>query len=555
MNTRIIKLMFKQFFIVVTLGVLNSHTLIAQNVPDILKNKKVSKTNYLPDFSFAGYHWGEKQIPKGKGKIIFATDYGVIANDGLDDSGALLKALEDTRDMEGDITLQLPPGKIILSEILFIERSNFVLRGAGVGKEGTEIYCPRPMRLMKDPESLKELREYLIEFDKRQREPENNIDLPFSQYAWSGGVIWTQVPGERIKSYTAKYDRSKNVLANVTGGERGEHTLKVSESSNLKVGDVVQLELFNKDGEKGEIIKDMYKETGVKVGSHHWNFPELPIVRQQVKVVSKSGNTVKIKSPLTISIDEAYKARLVEWKHLKEVGIEHLRISFPDAPRIAHHVEEGYNGIYLTRLHNSWVDDVVIINADSGILTEGTANTTIENVVTNGDNKAHYSVAMSGVFNVLVKNLKVQNKVIHPLSFNTFSTKSVYQNCEVLIDPILDQHSGANHQNLFDNIIVHVKPKNNNYPLFKGGGAGYWKPSHGAYNTFWNINVHFLNGLNNNETILLNGMEDGPLARVIGVKGNNPIEIEYGPDAYIEMSNRDISPSSLYNYQLDKRLE
>ncbi len=34
-------------------------------------------------------------------------------------------------------------------------------------------------------EDLKELREYLIEFDKRQREKENNIDLPFSQFAWS----------------------------------------------------------------------------------------------------------------------------------------------------------------------------------------------------------------------------------------------------------------------------------------------------------------------------------------------------------------------------------
>lgn len=527
----------------------------AQNLPEILKSKKVSKENYLPDFSFSGYHWGEKQIPEDKGKVILATDYGVVANDGIDDSKALLKALEETKKMKENIILQLPAGRIILSEILFIERSNFVLRGAGVGEDGTEIYCPRPMRLMKNPESLKELREYLLEFDKRQREPENNIDLPFSQYAWSGGIIWTQVPGERVKSYMAKYDKPKTVLANVIAGERGDHTLKVSETNNLEVGDVVQLELFNKDGEDGAIISDLYKNTGVKVGSHHWNFPNLPIVRQQVKVISKSGNTVKIKSPLTISINKDYGARLVKWQHLKEIGIEHLRISFPDAPKIAHHVEEGYNGIYLTRLYNGWVDDVVIANADSGILTEGVANTTIKNVITKGDNKAHYSVAMSGVFNVLVKNLEVHNEVIHPLSFNTFSTKSVYQNCEVFVAPVLDQHSGANHQNLFDNIRVHVTPENNSYPLFKGGGAGYWKPSHGAYSTFWNIKVHFLSGLDENKAILLDGMKDGPYARLIGVHGNHPIEIQYGPRAYIEMNNQEVLPFSLYNYQLDKRLE
>ncbi len=538
----------------ISLIFLHSDFLIAQNFPEILESKKEIKENYLPDFSFAGYHWGEKQIPENRGRIISSTDFGVVANDSLDDSKALLKALEETKEMEGNIILQLPPGRIILSEILFIERSNFVLRGAGVGKYGTEIYCPRPMRLMKDTESLKELREYLLEFNKRQLEPENNIDLPFSQYAWSGGIIWTQVPGERVKTYMEKYDEPKTTVAQVIAGERGEHTLKVSEMNNIAVGDVIQLELFNKEGENGAIVNDLYKDTGVKVGSHHWNFPTLPILRQQVKIVSKSGNTLKIKSPLTISIREDYRARLVKWDHLEEVGIEHLRISFPDGPKIAHHVEEGYNGIYLTRLYNGWVNDVIITNADSGILTESVANTSIQNVITKGNREAHYSVAMSGVFNVLVKNLKVYNKVIHPLSFNTFSTKSVYQNCEVFVAPILDQHSGANHQNLFDNISVHVVPENNSYPLFKGGGAGYWKPSHGAYSTFWNIKIHFLSSLDQKKPILLYGMKDGPYARLIGVHGNHPLEVKYGPKAYIKMSNHKISPVSLYNYQLEKRL-
>lgn len=538
----------------ISLIFLHSDFLIAQNFPEILESKKEIKENYLPDFSFAGYHWGEKQIPESRGRIISSTDFGVVANDSLDDSKALLKALEETKKMEGNIILQLPPGRIILSEILFIERSNFVLRGAGVGKYGTEIYCPRPMRLMKDPESFKELREYLLEFNKRQLETENNIDLPFSQYAWSGGIIWTQVPGERVKTYMEKYDEPKTTVAQVIAGERGEHTLKVSGMNNIAVGDVIQLELFNKNGEDGAIVNDLYKGTAVKVGSHHWNFPTLPILRQQVKIVSKSGNTLRIKSPLTISIREDYRARLVKWDHLEEVGIEHLRISFPDGPKIAHHVEEGYNGIYLTRLYNGWVNDVIITNADSGILTESVANTSIQNVITKGNREAHYSVAMSGVFNVLVKNLKVYNKVIHPLSFNTFSTKSVYQNCEVFVAPILDQHSGANHQNLFDNISVHVVPKNNSYPLFKGGGAGYWKPSHGAYSTFWNIKIHFLSSLDQKKPILLYGMKDGPYARLIGVHGNHPLEVKYGPKAYIKMSNHKISPVSLYNYQLEKRL-
>lgn len=531
-------------------------TIFAQNTPEIISNKKVISENYLPDFSYAGYHNGEKKTPKNNSKIILASDYGVIANDGLDDSKALLKALEETKNLEGNIVLQLPPGKLILSDILYIERSNFVLRGAGVGEGGTEIFCPRPMMYLPDPDVLEELREYLVHFDKRQIEKENNIDLPFSQYAWSGGMIWTQVLGERVKSYLGKYDTPQTVLATVTKGNRGEHTFYTSDINNLKVGDVVQLELFNKDGENGEIINDLYKNSKVKIGSHHWEFPTLPIVRQQVEIEKINGNKITIKTPLTITIKPNYQAQLIEWKHLKEVGIEHLKITFPNAPRVAHHVEPGYNAIFLTRVYNSWVNDVMLTNADSGILSEEIANTTIENIVTNGSNLAHYTVAMAAVHNVLVKNLSVYNEAVHPLSFNTFSTKNVYQNCEVFTSPVLDQHSGANHQNLFDNITVHLNVnEDNSYPLFAGGGAGYWKPSHGAYSTFWNINVRFLNRLNQTEPFLLNGMEDGAFARVIGVHGNQTLKVNYEPNAYIEFTNYSMEKiPSLYNYQLKKRL-
>lgn len=531
--------------------------LFSQNLPEIINNKKIATENYLPDFSFAGYQFGEKPIPKILENIILATDFGVIPNDGLDDSKSLLKAIEAANKEQGNVVLQLPAGKLILSAVLYLERSNFVLRGAGTGVGGTEIFCPRPMMYFENPTSLNELREYLVEFDKRQIEKENNIDLPFSQYAWSGGFIWTQVPGERVKSYLGKYDTPQVVLAKVVEGKRGEHIIEVSEIDRLNVGDVVQLELFNTEGEQGAIITDLYKNTNVKVGSHHWAFPALPIVRQQVQITSINKNKVTIKSPLTISIKPSYKAQLVEWKHLKEVGIEHFKITFPSTPYVAHHVEQGYNGIFLTRVFNSWVNDIVIENAESGILTEEIANVTIQNIVTQGSNLAHYTVAMAGVHNVLVKNLRVYNKAIHPLSFNTFSTKNVYQQCEVFVNPVLDQHSGANHQNLFDNITVHLSPlANNTYPLFAGGGAGYWKPSHGSYSTFWNLNVQLLSKLDLKVPIELNGMKDGPFSRIIGVHGNHSFIVKYEPNSFQEFINLPINlEPSLYNYQLKSRIK
>ena len=529
------------------------HSIVmGQEIPKILTD---SKTNYLPDFSYAGYHFGEDKIPELNGKIINAEEYGVKANDNLDDSKALLKALKTASAVEGNVILQLPAGRIILSEVLYIERSNFVLRGAGSDEKGTEIYCPRPMMYLKNPESLAELREYLTTFDKRQREPENNVDLPFSQYAWSGGFIWTQIPNERVKSYLDKYEPTPNILAKVSSGNRGEHIISVSEVKGLKVGDIAELQLFNKDGENGEIIKDLYKGANVKPGSHHWNFPKLPIVRQQVEITKISGSKITIKTPLTIAIKPAYQAQLVEWKHLNEVGIEHLRFTFPDIPRVAHHVEPGNNVIFLTRVFNSWVKDVTITNSDSGILAEEISNVTIQDISTDGNHMAHDTVTLGGVHNVLVKNLKIYNKAVHPLSFNTFATKNVYQNCEIFADALLDQHSGANHQNLFDNITVHLTTdKNHSYLLFGGGGAEYWKPSHGPFSTFWNLNVQVSNP--DSKPVLLYGMKDGPFARIIGVNGNAKFEVKYEPNAYIEFLNTSMEKiPSLYDYQLKKRLK
>lgn len=525
-----------------------------QQLPEIIGNKKVVASHYLPDFSYAGYHNGAQAIPETTGQVINAIAYGVIANDALDDTLALKKAIAAASTISGNVVVQLPAGKILLSDIIYIERSNFVLKGMGSGINGTELYFPRPLMYVPNPDGLQELREYLVTLDKRQREKENNIDLPFSQYAWSGGYIWTQVPGERVKSYLQNYETPYDVRATVSKGKRGAKTLEINSNTSLKTGDVVELQLFNKTGKDDPIIYDLYKNTDVKVGSHHWMFPDLPIVRQQVEIAAIKGNKVTLKTPLTVDIKPVYEARLVTWNHLKEVGIEHLSINFPDAPYVAHHVEQGYNGINLTRLYNSWVQDIVINNADSGILTEEIANVTIRNIKTTGTHKAHYTVAMAGVHNVLVERLEVYNLAIHPLSFNTFSTKNVYKDCVVLVAPVLDQHSGANHQNLFDNIKVHINARGlTSYPLFAGGGAGYWKPSHGAYSTFWNIQVVLAH--NNTSTFLLDGMDDGVQARVIGVHSTTPVSINYGPDTYIEATNSVLANiPSLYEYQLKQRL-
>ena len=527
------------------------------DLPLILSDKKVQQQNFLPDFSYAGYANGMRQPDLKAHKLLNVADYQIIADDGLDDSKALIALLDQLTSDNEPVVLQFNPGRYIISSIIFIERNNIVLRGAGSGEHGTEIYFPRPLIYTKPTQELAELREYLIKLNKVQKEKANNIELPYTEWAWSGGFFWSKVPGQRVKKYLDEYDQAISSLSKAKEGTQGKFHFSVDTTKQHKIGQIIELQWYNAKGKNGPLLKELYHDKVNNIGSHHWQYTNLALARQQAEITAIKGNKITINVPLLHNINRDSDVNIAPWQHLSEIGFEHMHFNFAFATRIAHHVEQGFNGLYLTRVYNSWVDDLRFTNADSAILTEEIANVSISNVITDGDKYAHYSVQMGAVHNVLVQDLQVKNAVAHPLSFNTFSTRSVYLNCDIEQQPALDQHSGVNQQNLFDNIRAKVtlEQDSTSYPLFAGGGAGYWKPSHAAYNTFWNIQVNFQNGHNLHQSILLNGMKDGPLARLVGISANLPVKVEYGPDAYIEGENvvYDNVPS-LYRYQLEQRL-
>lgn len=524
----------------------------------ILSDTDVMAANYLPDFSYAGYNHGIGDIPVPNAKIIDVTQYGVIADDEIDDSSGMLKALEAAHKSRKSVVVQLPKGKIIVSEILKIQRGDIVLRGAGSGPEGTNLHFPRPLQMIDKTKSLDELREYIAKYDKRHRVKEKNVDVPFSEYSWSGGFIWIQKEGTRAASYLESKDPKIIELATALKGKVGTKTIAVDSVKSLKVGDVLELQWFNRQGENGALIKEMYGDTKVKIGSHHWTFKDRPLVRQKTEVLLVEGNNVTISDPLLHNISEDVPAQFAKWDHMTDVGIEDLHISFPDAPAFGHHMERGYNAIYLTSVYNGWIRDVSIDNADAGILSYNSANVTISNIETTGDRRAHYSVHAGNVHNMLVKNLTVNNPTVHALSVNTQSTKCVFQNAIVNITPVLDQHAGANHQNLFDNITVRFTAKRDKrgpyFPIWNGSGAGYWQPGHGRYNTTWNLKVNILGGADRLETVELRGIAEGPDARLVGISGNRAFGIKYLPTPYLERLNAPMTDiPSLYDYQLSQR--
>ena len=526
--------------------------------PEILSQATVGNGDYLPDFSYAGYRNGAETLPQASGKVIRVDEFGAKANDGVDDTKAIIAAIAAANDTSGPVIVRFGPGRYRVTDVLKIERSDIVLQGQGSGPGGSTLWFPRPLNQVDNSTSLDELRKYLVDLDKRQREPDKNLDDYFSEYSWSGGFIWIQKPGTRPAPYLEDYDPEIDVLTNVVLGRRGERELRVSSIDDIKAGDIVQVQWLNRDGPEAGIIKSLYGSHASKAGSHHWTFPDRPLVRQTSRVASVEGDAVTLADPLLHDVNERIPAQVASWSGLEHVGIEDLHLAFPNAPWFGHHMEQGYNGIYFTSAFDSWVRNVRTTNADSGILSYNSANLTYRDITTDGDRKAHYGVHMGNVHNVLAENVKVLNPVLHSLTFNTQSTKCVYKDATVFISPTLDQHAGANHQNLFDNVTLHMPAKGSAKgpvaAVFDGSGAGYWQPGHGGFNTTWNLRVLVTGGAFPDETVTIQGLDEGPMARIVGLHGNRDFRLDYRPAPYVEKLNVPLhAVPSLYDYQLAKR--
>jgi hypothetical protein len=166
--------------------------------------------------------------------------------------------------------------------------------------------------------------------------------------------------------------------------------------------------------------------------------------------------------------------------------------------------------------------------------------------------RGHYSIKLGSVYGTLVRNLEVSSHHVHNPSFNTYSRYNVYTDMTIRV-PVFDQHRGANHQNLIDNVDAFYFGRPQVGLLFKGSGTQAFQPRAGAFNTFWNINVEF-GRLEDTAPVQVADEDAAPKARIVGLYGNAPLEVEYGPNPYIEGLNRPgIAVPSLYEYQLRRR--
>lgn len=403
----------------------------------------------LPDFSYAGYHHGEKAIPEIP-VVANVKDFGATGDGETDDTQAIQAAIAATD--QGAILF--PPGRYKISDLILIEKSDLVLRGAGPTES-----------VLWFPQGLEEVRP----LDARTSD-----GLKTTSYSFDGAFI------------TFQGDYRDEPIARVTGtAQRGDLEVEVDSTQGLAPGQRVlltvqettdqSLKTYLYSGDPGDIRRGKQFDT-----------------KMVMRVVTIDGDRVRFDRPLRFETRPEWRPEIRRFDPtVSECGIEGLGFVFANKPYPGHFKERGSNAIEFRHVTDCWIRDITIHNADLGINMVACGNT-VDGVVLTADSErgraeagveactGHHGIQCKHSEDNLFTRFDVQANFIHDLSVehaagNVYAAGRGSNLC-------LDHHKDTPYENLFTDIDCSAGTR----VWLHGGGDALGRPCAG-WATFWNL--------------------------------------------------------------------
>jgi hypothetical protein len=415
------------------------------------RGEKWSPAGRLPDFSYAGYRHGETPIPKG-GKVHSIKTFGAKGDGVTDDTKAFLAAIEKVH--KGVIFI--PEGKYIITDILEIETSSLVLRGAGRGK--TILYFPKPGN------------------DIRPKWGKTTSGRRTSEYSWKYALVMFQGDEGLGLEDLAKVERP---------AKRGDRVLSVSTTRGIKVGEYIQLRQVDKEP-GGSLIRHLY-------AGDPGNADGMKGRTQFVTRVSKVSNgKITIDRPLRYDVDPEWSPSIQRFSPtVQDSGIEDLSFEFPPKRYKGHFTELGYTPVAFRFVAHCWARNIGVLNAENGFFIRNGYFCTIDGVRFKSNKKLHWGFLsghhgfIAGGPDNLITNFKFETRFFHDITVSTRSEGNVFSNGSGLYIN-MDHHKHAPYANLFTNIDF-GKGRRGKHRPFSSSGGGKTGRNAAALNTYWNI--------------------------------------------------------------------
>jgi hypothetical protein len=461
----------------------------------------------LTDFSYAGYHRGEKAIPVRKAEADVKA-FGAVGDGKADDTDAFKRAIAGSK---GKV-IAVPPGRYVITDFLYFRDSGTCLKGAGPDK--SVLWFPTPLNEIKPNWGA------------------TTSGRKTSNYSWSGGFLYV------------RGSLSRKALAEVIGpAKRGDRALSVSSAASFRPGQDVRLELS--DTKEQTLARYLYAGDPGPMKNLRNRAIESLLCR--VTRVDRAERKIEFDRPLRTDVRAEWRPRLYSAvAGVEEVGIEDLGFEFPNTPYKGHFTELGFNAIALHGCRNCWVRNVRITNADSGIFVGGN-NVTLSRIVIDSQRKTerqrkatgHHGVTLGGQDNLL-RRFEYRTRFMHDITVTNRSAGNVAA-AGSGPDLCFDHHCHAPHANLFTDIDLGEGSR-----MFQSGGGAALGRHCAAWETFWNIRAR--------------RGQDWPrgwgpdLMNFVGVQTGRPSVTDRAGRWFESIDPQALQPRNLYEAQLERRL-
>ncbi len=466
----------------------------------------------LPDFSYAGYHRGERSIPNGSNlKIFNVLDFGAKPNDDISDREAIQEAI-DAANKNGSGIVFFPKGRFIVNDDSTLEKgivskgSNIILRGSGSGPGGTELFMKEPLV----PQNPKQM--------------------------WTGRPMITM---------TAK-GGDKEMGRVVAPAAIGDTEIAMETTGELQPGDWVALKMLNNDAEL------VARELAPHKPDPSWKylFEKGIDVCLYFQVVKIKKNTIQIHAPLPYAIDPKYGWKVVRFANATEVGVEDIAFVGNWKEPFVHHKswkhDSGFNLFLFARCTNSWMRNCRFTDCSMGAIVNQSANVTVIDCIVTG-NTGHEAISATHSTNVLLARLTDEASQWHSFGSSHGAVNTVIWRCTYPATTCFESHASQPRNTLLDNVTGGFMPG-------RQGGAIENLPNH-------------LNGL-----VLWNYTQTSPAMKdfdfwplkdvwfkmvqpvVVGFAGA-PTTFKKDQAGHFESIGQHVAPASLYEAQLSLRLK
>ncbi|UDQ96996.1 DUF4955 domain-containing protein [Lentisphaerota bacterium WC36G] len=294
------------------------------------EQKKANLPTDLADYSYAGYKFGNCEIPdKLNWKVFNVIDYGAVPNDQKSDKEAIQKAV-DAAEANGSGIIFFPPGVFRVSEEpnvpngIYINSSNILIKGSGSTPGGTVIYM-KHAHVPAEPNVL-----------------------------WKVSRVFNFQPADKKREFSIS-NRSKLVpLAKIVKNvQRDQFSVIVSEPRKFRVGQSVmiatQSKILNRERLAGLCTRPIWKEINEK-----------GIAIAEKYVIKKvNGNELTFTAPLksTMTIDLDWK--IYDYPTLENWGVEDIHFVGNFREKFIHHKDachdSGFGMISMRQGVNCWI--------------------------------------------------------------------------------------------------------------------------------------------------------------------------------------------------------